>query len=224
MQRADALLHRAEPRNCRLPLAAEPLFQTTSSALAVWSPYTSAGFGHRRRLKKEKHHSLPSLCLIHSPSVRVDFPCALPHTFKPIQMKNVKARPPGWAMPGQRKISPVCINEAQCPAHVSLPLHRHAWGWLGAAPPALLTRGNLHQVNQFPRCERSETDSKPGLGCEHFPQDSAVRKDLVRDLSEGQQGSLDFTEWAGTQPHLFLRHFKRKGTHILQGMSKLSAY
>lgn len=41
--------------------------------------------------------------------------------------------------------------------------------------------------------------------------DSAVRKDLVRDLSEGQQGSFDSTEWAGTQPHLFLRHFKRKG-------------
>lgn len=107
-------------------------------SLAVWLPYTSAGFGHRRHLKKEKHHSLPSLCLIHSSSVRVDcYPhvcnnveCVLPHTFKPMQMKTVKTRPPGWAMPGQRKIFPVGINEAQCPAHVSPPLHRHARGWL----------------------------------------------------------------------------------------------
>lgn len=37
--------------------------------------------------------------------------------------------------------------------------------------------------------------------------DSAVRKDLVRDLGEGQQGSLGPTQRAGAE----LRHFKRKG-------------
>lgn len=148
-------------------------------------------FWTRQTFEKEKHHSLPSVRLIHSPSVCVDFPCTLPHTANIMQMKHVKARPPGWTMHGQRKISPVCINEAQCPAQVSPPLHRQAWGWLwGSASCSAHSgspQGNLHQDDQFCRCKGSKRE-KP----KHFPPvDLAVRENLVRDFREVQQGSLD---------------------------------
>lgn len=64
-------------------------------SLAVWLPYTSAGFGQRRRLKRKSIIlSLLSVSFI-PPSVCADFPYALPYTFNIMQMKNVKARPPG---------------------------------------------------------------------------------------------------------------------------------
>lgn len=125
-------------------------------------------FWTRQTFEKQKHHSLPSVRLIHSPSVCVDFPYTLPHTVNIMQMKNVKARPPGWTMHGQRKISPVCINEAQCPAQVSPPLHGQARGWLwGSAACSAHSgspQGNLHQDNQFCRCKGSKSE-KP----KHFP-------------------------------------------------------
>lgn len=94
------------------------------------------------------------------------------------------------------KSPPVCINEAQCPAHVSPPLCRHAWRASSrAAPPFLLSHGNLHQINQGVR----KTANQDWTASILFRVDSAVRKDLVRDLSTGQQGSLDSIERAGGQ-------------------------
>lgn len=148
-------------------------------------------FWTTQTFEKEKHHSLPSLRLIHSPPVCADFPYASPYTFNIMQMKNVKARPPGWAVPGQRKISLVCINEAQCPARGTSALHRHARGCASCPAHSGSTRGNLHlhQVHQFHRCTGSKREKPKRFANIFLWVDSAVRKDLVRDFSEVQRAS-----------------------------------
>lgn len=104
-----------------------------SCPLPVWLPYTYASFG-QHKLWNRKSIILSSRPLTHCVSVCLSH-AHLPHTYQFAQMKNVKGRPPGCSMPGQRKIFPSSsmrrsVRSVLCPAHISQPLDRHVLGWL----------------------------------------------------------------------------------------------
>lgn len=163
------LLQRAEPRNCRLPLAAEPLFQTTSSAVSQSGYRTPLLVLDIADVWKRKSIILSplSVSFIHRLSVSISRACY------PTHLKLCK-----WKMSRRDHLAEPCLVRGKSPWSASMrhsvPLwyHRRYTGMhgadSGAGPPALLTQGNLHQVNQFHRCEKSKTDSKPGLGCKQF--------------------------------------------------------
>ncbi len=102
--------------------------------LPVWLPNTYAGFG-QHKLWNSKSIILSSASLAHCVSVCVCLSCTLPHTYQFARMKNVKGRPPGYSMPGQRKIFPSSsmrrsVRSVLCPTHISRPLDRHVLGRL----------------------------------------------------------------------------------------------
>lgn len=102
--------------------------------LPVWLPYTYASFG-QHKLWNKKSIILSSLSYLLTVPLCLSFSCTLPHTYQFAQMKNVKGRPPGYSMPGQRKIflssSMRCsVQSVLCPTHISQPLDRHVLGWL----------------------------------------------------------------------------------------------
>lgn len=157
------LLLPAEPRKCRLPLAAEPLFQTTSSApsLPVWLPLRLCCFWTTPTSEEGKASSLR---LLRSPPVRVRFPCAFgPHTFNFMQMKKMSRRDHlAEPCPVRGKKSPP-PNPSSASMRRSVPLayRRHYAGMHGAAPPApprsCSTQGSLRRVSSFHRCQRVRT-------------------------------------------------------------------
>lgn len=162
-------LHRAEPSHCRLPLAAELLFQTTSSALAQPGYRTPLLVLDIADVWKRKSIILSPLSVpfIHRLSVSIS------RSRYPTHLKLCKCK-----MSRRDHLAEPCLLRGKSPQSASMrrsvPLlyHHHYAGMhgadFGAAPTALLTRGNTHQVNQFHRCEKSKTDSKPGLGCKRF--------------------------------------------------------
>lgn len=131
--------------------------------LPVWLPYTYASFG-QHKLWNRKSIILSSLSLTYSLCLCVCLSpsCPLPHTYQFAQMKNVKGRPPGYSMPGQRKIFPSSsmrrsVQSVLCPTHISQPLDRHVLGRLQGSACCSShwspIQGNLHQPNQFHRCK-----------------------------------------------------------------------
>lgn len=114
-----------------------PLFQTTSSALFQSGYHTPLlVLDNTNLLEEEKHNSLPPFfLLVHVSGVSRRLPCTLPHTYHLIHMKNVRGRPPGCSMPGQRKIFPSSsmrhsVPAALGPTHISPLLDRHVLGRL----------------------------------------------------------------------------------------------
>lgn len=102
--------------------------------LPVWLPYTYASFGQHKVWNK-KSIILSSLSDLLTVSLCLSLSCTLPHTYQFAQMKNVKGRPPGYSMPGQRKIFPSSsmrhsVQSVLCPTHISQPLDRHVLGCL----------------------------------------------------------------------------------------------
>lgn len=106
------------------------------SCLAVWLPYTSAGFGQRRRLKR-KSIILSPLSVSFIPRLSV----LISHTLHPTHSTLCK-----WKMSRRDHLAEPCLVRGKSPLSASMrhsvPLveHRHYTGMHGAAPPAPLTQ------------------------------------------------------------------------------------
>lgn len=162
IQWADVLLYCVKWKNSSLTLAAGLPFQTSSSALFQSGYHTpmlvldNTNFGIGKS-------SPPRPSLTCSIFLHVSFSCTLPHTYHVIQMKNVKGRPPGYSMPGQRKIFPSSsmrhsVQSVLCPTHISQLLDRHVLGWFQGSACCSAhwspIQGNPHQPTQFCRCKK----------------------------------------------------------------------
>lgn len=134
--------------------------------LPAWLPYTYASFGqhylwNKKRIIVNTHTPLAFFFSLFHRHTHTET-CTLPHTYQWAQMKNVKDRPPGYSMPGQRKIFPspsmrCSVLSVLCPTHISWPLDRHVLGWLQGSACSCThwspIQGNLHRSNQFHRCK-----------------------------------------------------------------------
>lgn len=89
-------------------------------------------FWTTQTLEKEKYNSLLFSSLTDCFSL---FNACYPTHNEFARMKYVKGRPPGYSMPGQRKIFPSSsmsrsVRSVLCPTHISPPLDRHVLGRL----------------------------------------------------------------------------------------------